>query len=217
MKTILMHRFLMLTLCFGVLTYVHTANAQTVSDWVPQPVTAKPEAEATQSKRQNIGQTKLKLRTAGPIADAQNPANTAEGKCVPAQKLTANAPTLNSIIIGQCCDCNRILLDGFMIYPNATLQLFNSTPNTVVPVTLGHAGPGRIGFSLNLEGTYSDELVFNVTTNSSGNGSLVITFYIKGLEVGQSNMVTTVASGSTNPVPQMEVFACQCPPVTPVP
>jgi hypothetical protein len=211
-----MHRFLMFTLCFGVLTGVHTANAQTVSDWIARPVEAKTEAEAKQSKRRNIGQTNLKLRSARPNAESQN-LKTTEGKCVPAQSLSADTPTLNGIVIGACCDCNRILLDGFMIYPNATLQLFNSTPNTVVPVTLGHAGPGRIGFSLSLEGPYSDELTFNVTTNSSGNGSLVITFYIKGLDVGQSNMVTTVSSGSTNPVPQMEVFACQCPPVTPVP
>jgi len=216
MKTILMHRFLMLTLCLGVLTCVHAANAQTVSDWLPRPVPAKAEAEAKESKRRSIGQTNLKLRSTRPNADGQNP-NTTVGKCIPAQSLTADAPTANSIVIGICCDCNRILLDGFMIYPNATLQLFNSTPNTVVPVTLGHAGPGRIGFALDLEGPYSDELTFNVTTNSSGNGSLVITFFIKGLEVGQSNMVTTVSSGSTNPVPQMEVFACQCPPATPVP
>jgi len=216
MKTIPMHRFLMLTLCLGVLACAHAANAQNVSDWTARPVHPQPAAEAKQSKRRNLGQTNLKLRSARPNADGQN-LKTTEGKCAPAQSLSADAPTLNSIVIGACCDCNRILLDGFMIYPNATLQLFNSTPNTVVPVTLGHAGPGRIGFSLTLEGSYSDELTFNVTTNSSGNGSLVITFYIKGLEVGQSNMVTTVASGSTNPVPQMEVFACQCPPATPVP
>ena len=216
MKTILTHRFLILTLCLNVLTCVHAANAQTVSDWLPRPVGPQSETEAKQSKHRNIGETNLKLRTARPNADNQD-LKTTEGKCVPAQSLSADAPTANSIVIGACCDCNRILLDGFMIYPNATLQLFNSTPNTVVPVTLGHAGPGRIGFSLNLEGPYSDELTFNVTTNSSGNGSLVITFYIKGLEVGQSNMVTTVSSGSTNPVPQMEVFACQCPPATPVP
>ena len=214
MNTKLLHRFLMLTLCLGVLTCAHTANAQTVSDWIPRPVPAKPEVEAKQSKRQNIGQTNLKLRSAQSNPDRQNP-DTKDGKCVPVQDLAADAPTANSIVIGPCCDCNRILLDGFMVYPNATLQLFNSTPNTVVPVTLGHGGPGRIGFALNLEGPYSDELTFNVTTNSSGNGSLVITFYITGLDVGQSNMVTTVSSGSTNPVPQMEVFACQCPPATP--
>jgi hypothetical protein len=100
-----------------------------------------------------------------------------------------------------------------MIYPNATLTLSNSTPNSTVPVTLGHGGPGRIGFSLNFEGPYVDSLVFDVNTNSSGNGSVVITFHIKGLDAGQSNMVTTVSSGFTNPVPTMEVFACQCPPV----
>jgi hypothetical protein len=71
----------------------------------------------------------------------------------------------------------------------------------------------RIGFSLNLNGPWVDSLVFNVNTNSSGNGSAVITFYIKGLDAGQSNMTTNVSSGFTNPVPQMEVFACQCPPV----
>jgi hypothetical protein len=206
----------MLTLCFGVLIGAHTANAQTISDWIAQPVPAKPEAEAKQSKRQNIGQTNFKLKSAQPNADRQK-SDTKVGKCVPVQSLSPEAPSVNSIVIGPCCDCNRILLDGLMMYPNATLQLFNSTPNTVVPVTLGHGGPGRIGFALNLEGPYSDELTFNVTTNSSGNGSLVITFFIKGLDVGQSNMVTTVSSGSTNPVPQMEVFACQCPPATPVP
>jgi len=209
-----MHRFLMLTLCLGVLSCAYTANAQTVSDWIAQPVPVKPEAEAKQSKRQNIGQANVKLKSARPNADGQSP-DTKGGKCVPARTLTADGPTLNSIVLGQCCDCNRILLDGLMIYPNATLQLFNSTPNTVVPVTLGHGGPGLIGFSLNLEGPYVDELTFNVTTNSSGNGSLVITFFIKGLDAGQSNMVTTVLSGSTNPVPTMEVFSCQCPPATP--
>ena len=100
-----------------------------------------------------------------------------------------------------------------MIYPSVTLSLFNSTPNSTVPVTLGHGGPGRIGFALDFEGPYVDSLDFNINTNSSGNGSLVITFHIKGLDAGQSNMVTTVSSGFTNPVPQMEVFACQCPPV----
>ena len=156
----------------------HVANAQSISDWLPRSVPAKPEAKAKKSKPQNIGQTSLKLRSTQPNADGQNH-DTKDGKCIAASSLTKDAPAINSIILFPCCDCTRILLDGFLIYPNATLQLFNSAHNTVVPVTLGHAGPGRIGFALNLDGPYTDTLIFNVNTDGNGNGSLVITFLLR--------------------------------------
>jgi hypothetical protein len=206
-----------LVLCQSLSAQAQVANTQTVSDWVPKPIFARDEAKAKDRKTKNLGKSTLKMRSSAPGLDSQT-ATPQNGKCINAQTLSSNAPAPNTptptgVIINPCCDCNRILLDGIMIYPNATLTLSNSTPNSTVPVTLGHGGPGRIGFSLNFEGPYVDSLVFNVNTNSSGNGSVVITFHIKGLDAGQSNMVTTVSSGFTNPVPTMEVFACQCPPV----
>lgn len=199
---------------FFALAQIAQAQAQKVSDWIPQPVEVK-NKDATKASK-NLGKPTVNVRSSASL-NSQTLA-TENGKCLGARTLTSNAPVPNTplpddFIIGACCDCNRILLDGLMIYQNVTLDLFNSTPNSTVPVTLGHSGPGRIGFALNVEGPYVDSLVFNVNTNSSGNGSLVITFHIKGLDAGQSNMTTTVSSGFTNPVPQMEVFACQCPPV----
>ena len=205
-----------LVLCQSLSAQAQVANTQTVSDWVPKPIPSRDEAKAKTRKTNNLGKSTLKMRSTAPGLDSQSSTQQV-GKCVGARALTSNtpapnAPMPNGVIIGPCCDCNRILLDGIMLYQSVTLSLFNSTPNSTVPVTLGHDGPGRIGFALNLEGPYVDSLVFNINTNGSGNGSLVISFYIKGLDAGQSNMVSTVASGFTNPVPTMEVFACQCPP-----
>jgi hypothetical protein len=216
-ETLMKTRLFISMLSFVFLTFAQVAKAQDVSDWIPQPVRPKDEASAKTAKTNRLGKATVKVRSSAVGLDSESP-KPLDHRCAGAQMLTTNArtpntPMPNDFIIGACCDCSRILLDGLMFYQNATLNLFNSTPNSTVPVTLGHSGPGRIGFSLNVEGPYVDSLVFNINTNSSGNGSVVIGFHIKGLDVGQSNMTTTVASGSTNPVPQMEVFACQCPPV----
>jgi len=206
MRITLVSYAFMLLLCLGSATEAQVSTPITVSEWFPEPVASKPET-AKKAEAKPLGEGIFRIRSASPSVDRQT------GKTTDATSASApDGPDINSIVIGPCCDCNRILLDGIFLYQNVTLSLSNSTPNSTVPVTLGHGGPGRIGFATNLNGPYTDSLVFNVTTNSSGNGSLVITFYIKGLDAGQSNMVTTVASGSTNPVPQMEVFACQCPP-----
>jgi hypothetical protein len=178
MKTRLTYCVFMLMLCLSISTHAQVSNPHTFSDWIPRSVPAKTKAKAKDTKAKNIGLTSLRVRSTLPNADPQNPDNKA-GKCVGVQALAPDMPTVNSIVLGPCCDCNRILLDGFMVYPNATLSLVNSTPNSSVPVTLGHGGPGRIGFSLNLDGPYTDTLVFNVSTNSSGNGSLVITFILR--------------------------------------
>jgi hypothetical protein len=192
-------------LCLSVSIQAQVAKTQTVSDWSPVPAKAEVEAK---TKTKSLGKGGVRLRSTSPSLDSQSPITTRETLSAAGP----TTPTINEVVIGPCCDCNRILLDGLFLYQNVTLSLFSSTPNSTVPVTLGHGGPGRIGFSLNLNGPWVDSLVFNVNTNSSGNGSVVITFYIKGLDAGQSNMTTTVSSGFTNPVPQMEVFACQCPP-----
>jgi len=208
MKIRLVNCAFVLMLCLSAATQAQEQTSQTVSDWSPQPVSTKPETEAKRTKR--LGKSTFTLRSSsssqvGPRVKTTTTVRTA----------TTDGPAINNIVIGPCCDCNRILLDGLYLYQNVTLSLFSSTPNSTVQVTLGHGGPGRIGFATNLNGPYTDSLDYNINTNSSGNGSLVITFYIKGLDAGQSNMVTTVASGFTNPVPQMEVFACQCPPLVP--
>ena len=195
-------------LCLSFSAQAQVANTQTVSDWSPVPAKAE---DGAKTKTKSFGKGGVKLRSTSPSLDSQSPTTTRETGTLSAAGPTT--PTINDVVIGPCCDCNRILLDGLFLYQNVTLSLSNSTPNSTVPVTLGHGGPGRIGFSLNLNGPWVDSLVFNVNTNSSGSGSAVITFYIKGLDAGQSNMTTTVSSGFTNPVPQMEVFACQCPPV----
>ena len=203
-------------LCVSLSSQAQTSDTQTVSNWIPTPVSPKNEAKLKTAKTKSFGNGTFKVRSTTAAPDAQ-PAKLPDNRCADARKLTTNAitptpPTPNDFVI-SCCDCSRILLDAFFVYSNVTLNLFNSTPNSTVPVTLGHGGPGRIGFSLNFEGPYVDSLIFNVNTNSSGNGSVQITFHIKGLDVGQSNMTTTVATGSTSAVPQIEVFACQCPPV----
>jgi hypothetical protein len=195
-------------LCLSFSTQAQEANTQTVSDWSPVP--AKAEDSARTPKTKSLSRGGVKLRSTSPGLDHPGPTATRDPETLSAAGPTT--PTINEVVIGPCCDCNRILLDGLFLYQNVTLSLFSSTPNSTVTVTLGHGGPGRIGFSLNLNGPWVDSLDFNVNTNSSGNGSAVITFYIKGLDAGQSNMTTTVSSGFTNPVPQMEVFACQCPP-----
>ena len=195
-------------LCLSLSSHAQVANTQTVSDWSPVP--AKAEDDAKTAKTKSFGKGAVKLRSTS--KGSQSPSTTRDAAL---QTITTAGPAtanLNEVVIGPCCDCNRILLDGLFLYQNVTLSLFSSTPNTTVPVTLGHGGPGRIGFSLNLNGPWVDSLDFNVNTDSNGTGSTLITFYIKGLDAGQSNMITTVATGVTNPVPQMEVFACQCPP-----
>jgi hypothetical protein len=206
MKTILVSCAFILSLSFS--THAQVANTQTVSDWSPVP--AKAEDDAKTSKTKSFGKGAVKLRNTSKGLGSQSPSRTRDT----AVQTTVGPATanMNEVVIGPCCDCNRILLDGLFLYQNVTLSLFSSTPNSTVPVTLGHGGPGRIGFSLNLNGPWVDSLDFNVNTDSNGTGSAVITFYIKGLDAGQSNMITTVSTGFTNPVPQMEVFACQCPP-----
>ena len=200
----------LLMLCLSAATQAQVSTP-TVSEWFAEPISATPEPEVKPAKAKPLGQTTFKVRSTSSVGTPK----TNDGDSTAVRTRTTDGPGISSIVIGPCCDCNRILLDGMYLYQNVTLSLFGSTANSTVPVTLGHGGPGRIGFSLNLNGPFTDSLVFNINTNSSGNGSLVITFYIKGLDAGQSNMVTTVASGSTNPVPQMEVFACQCPPLVP--
>jgi|KBSSwiStaDraftv2_1062776.scaffolds.fasta_scaffold251560_2 hypothetical protein len=197
-------------LCMSFSTHAQVANTQTVSDWSPVP--AKTEDDAKSSKTKSFGKGAVKLRSTSKGLGSQSPSTSRD---TAVQTITTAGPTtakMNEVVIGPCCDCNRILLDGLFLYQNVTLSLFSGTPNSTVPVTLGHGGPGRIGFSLNLNGPWVDSLDFNVNTDSNGTGSAVITFYIKGLDAGQSNMTTTVSTGFTNPVPQMEVFACQCPP-----
>jgi len=209
MKIRLVNCAFVAVLCLSPAIQAQVSTAQTVSEWVPEPVSIKPEPGAKGAKA--LGQATFRMRSSASVEKPKS----SDGTSTTVPTRTTEGPTINSIVIGPCCECNRILLDGLYLYQNATLSLSGSTASSTVPVTLGHGGPGRIGFSLNLNGPFTDSLVFNIPTNSSGNGSLAITFYIKGLDTGQSNMMTTVASGSTNPVPQMEVFACQCPPLEP--
>jgi hypothetical protein len=215
----------------GIFICAKTTRAQDATTWIPRSVgSPTSEVKAAGGKAKNVGSSSsFRLRSRQPNVNSESPEqpNAAQSEItlvttMKTQKAVegptiASGPTTQDLILYPCCDCNRILPDAFMLYPNATLQLFNSIHNTVVTVTLGHAGPGRIGFALNFDGPYTDTLAFDITTDGSGNGSRVIAFFIKGLEVGQSDMTTSVSSGFTNLVPRMEVFACQCPPVTPLP
>jgi hypothetical protein len=235
MKNRLKHCVSLCALLLGFFICAAPANAQQqdAATWMARSVEApRLNAKAVETKTKNVGRSSgpVRLRSKQPIvksrSNEQSDAATVETRVETStvktetagrESTTTAGPTTENITLYPCCDCNRILLDGLLLYPNATLQLFNSTPNSVVTVTLGHSGPGRIGFALNVDGPYTDSLTFDVTTNASGNGARSITFYIKGMEVGQSDMTTTVAEGFTNPVPDMEVFACQCPQVPPTP